>query len=842
MSQASESDRNGFDIEQILQNATIAEKVSLLSGHDFWHTTPLPRFNVPAIRLSDGPNGIRGTKFFNGVRAACLPCGTGLAATWDQELLYQAGLLIGEECKAKGAHCWLGPTVCIQRSPLGGRSFESLSEDPYVTGKLAAAYINGAQSTGVISTIKHFVANDQEQERISINAVISERSLREIHLLPFQIAIADANPGAVMACYNKVNGEHVSQSKEMLDGILRRDWGWQGLIMSDWFGTYSTSEALDAGLDLEMPGPSRLRGPLAELAVSSRHISRATIDERVRNVLEFVQRAQKTAVSAEESTRDLFEDRKLNRKLAADSVVLLKNESNILPLDRSSFQSIALIGPNMKTAAFCGGGSASLQPYYTVSPYQGIVEQLPDDVQVLYEPGAQAHAFLPELTASDTQTPEGSPGLRIRFYRDPPSVHNRRVIDEVILQESMWQLMGFSHPELDKLFYADIESTLVAPVSACFEFGLTVFGSANLYIDDKLVIDNTSVQRGGNFCFGKGTVEEKATVQFIEGTSYKLKVEFISGPSSKLVKPGVVNLGGGAGRLGMVQVVDPNLAIARAAEAAKRADVTVLCVGLTRDFESEGFDRPHMDLPVTLPPLINAVLAAAPNTILVTQSGSPFNMLPWAEQVKAHCHTWFGGNEVGHGLADVLFGAVNPSGKLPLSFPRRIEDTPTFLNFGSDRGHVTYGEGIYVGYRYYEKVRRDVLYPFGHGLSYSDFTFSDLEITSTSAILNVTNNGSNYGPPRAGAETVQMYISPVNPSIARPYKELKGFCKVHLEPGETRHVEIPFDRFTTAYWDQELHCWIGEKGQYKILVGSSSQRVLLEGVLEVHETTTWSGL
>jgi beta-glucosidase len=292
-------------------------------------------------------------------------------------------------------------------------------------------------------------------------------------------------------------------------------------------------------------------------------------------------------------------------------------------------------------------------------------------------------------------------------------VYNRRVIDEVILQESMWQLMGFSHPELDKLFYADIECTLVASVSGPFEFGLTVFGSANLYIDDKIVIDNTSVQRSGNFCFGKGTVEEKATVQLSEGTSYKLKVEFISGPSSKLVKPGVVNLGGGAGRLGMVQVVDPNIAIARAAEAAKRADVTVLCVGLTRDFESEGFDRPHMDLPVTLPPLINAVLAAAPNTILVTQSGSPFNMLPWTEQVKAHCHTWFGGNEVGHGLADVLFGAVNPSGKLPLSFPRRIEDTPTFLNFGSDRGHVTYGEGIYVGYRYYEKVRRDVLYPFG---------------------------------------------------------------------------------------------------------------------------------
>ncbi|CEN61029.1 hypothetical protein ASPCAL07698 [Aspergillus calidoustus] len=832
----------GFDIEQILQDATIAEKISLLSGIDFWHTTPLPRCNVPSIRLGDGPNGIRGTKFFNGVRAACLPCGTGLAATWDQDLLYQAGVLIGQECKAKGAHCWLGPTVCIQRSPLGGRSFESLSEDPYATGKLAAAYINGAQSTGVISTIKHFVANDQEQERISINAVINERALREMHLLPFQIAIADANPGAVMACYNKVNGEHVSQSRQMLDGILRRDWGWQGLIMSDWFGTYSTSEALNAGLDLEMPGPSRLRGPLAELAVSSRHVSRATIDERARNVLEFVQRAQNTAVSTEESTRDLPADRKLNRKLAADSVVLLKNDTHTLPLDPSSFRSVALIGPNMKTAAFCGGGSASLQPYYTVSPYQGIVAQLPRDVQIFYEPGAQAHAFLPELATPGIQTPEGCPGLRIRFYRDPPSVPNRRIVGETTVQESMWQLMGFSHPESDRLFYADIEGNLVAPATGDFEFGLTVYGSANLYIGDKLVIDNTSVQRGGNFCFGKGTVEEKATVHLCEGTSYKIKVEFISGPSSKLVKPGVVNLGGGAGRLGMVQLIDPNLALSRAVDAARRADVTILCVGLTRDFESEGFDRPHMDLPATLPPLINAVLAAAPNTILVTQSGSPFNMLPWAEQVKTHCHIWFGGNEVGNGLADVLFGAVNPSGKLSLSFPRRIEDTPTYLNFGSDRGHVTYGEGIYVGYRYYEKVLRDVLYPFGHGLSYSDFTFSDLEITTTSANLNITNKGSGHGLPRAGAETVQMYISPTNPTIARPFKELKGFSKVYLQPGETHRVEIPFDRFTTAYWDQELHLWVCEKGQYRVLVGSSSRRILLEGILDLHKTTTWSGL
>ncbi|GAM40363.1 glycosyl hydrolase family 3 protein [Talaromyces pinophilus] len=852
--------REDFDIDYILENASSLEKISLLAGetkrrarvfeyllteihssprvgHDFWHTAPLPRFNVPSVRVSDGPNGVRGTKFFDGVRAACLPCGTGLAATWDQSLLYDAGVLIGQECLAKGAHCWLGPTVCIQRSPLGGRGFESFAEDPYATGKLAAAYIRGAQSTGVISTIKHFAANDQEHERISVDAVMSERALREVHLLPFQIAIADSAPGAVMTCYNKINGQHISESKVMLDGLLRREWGWKGLIMSDWFGTYSTAEALNAGLDLEMPGPTRLRGPLLELAISSRKVSRSTLDERARTVLEFVKRANKAEVSTVESTRDFPEDRRLNRKLAADSIVLLKNESGLLPLNQKTLKSVALIGPNMKTAAFCGGGSASLLPYYSVSPYQGIMNQLHPGVEIIYETGASSYAFIPELEASDVRTPEGQPGLRMRFYRDPPSVKERRVVEEIIIQESSWQLMGFSNPQLDRLFYADIEAELIAPATSPFEFGIAVYGSGSLFIDDQLIIDNTTVQRGGNFFFGKGTLEEKATVDL--GQLYKIKVQFASGPSSKLVKPGVVNFGGGAGRLGMVQAIDPELAITRAVEAAKRADITILGVGLTRDHESEGFDRPHMDLPPAVASLVTAVLDVAPEAIFITQSGTPFNMLPWANNVKTHLHAWFGGNELGNGIADVLFGVVNPSGKLPLSFPRRIEDTPTYLNFGSERGQVIYGEGIYVGYKYYEKALRDVLYPFGHGLSYTSFAYSDLTVNTASATLNVRNTGGV-----AGAEVVQLYIAAdaTTASIARPIKELKGFAKVILQPGETRSVSIPFDRFTTAFWDQEAHVWTCENGPYRVLVGSSSQSILLEGVLEMKETTTWSGL
>lgn len=477
------------------------------------------------------------------------------------------------------------------------------------------------------------------------------------------------------------------------------------------FGTYSTAEAVNAGLDLEMPGPSRQRGQLLDLAVSTRKVSRATIDTRARNVLEFVQRCSKVAVAAEEGGRDFSEDRQLNRQLAGDSVVLLKNEHGLLPL-KQPFKSIALIGPNMKNTSFCGGGSAYLQPYYTVSPYDGIVSQLPPHVEIRHEAGASASGWNPLLQGNDITTPEGLPGMRIRFYRDGPTVPDREIIDESLLPDSSWLLMGYSHSKLERLFYADVEGDFVSQETGPFEFGLAVYGSARLYVDGRLLVDNSEVQRGGTFYFGKGTLEEKAEMHLTQGQKYRIKVEFESAPSSKLVKPGVVNFGGGAGRIGLLSAVDPEIGIQKAVSAALQSDVTILCVGMTRDQESEGFDKPHMNLPGSLPRLVSAVLAAVPDTIVVTQSGTPFNML-WAEKAKTHLHAWLSGNETGNGIADVMFGTTSPSGKLPLSFPRRIEDTPTYLNFGSERGRVLYGEDIYVGYRYYEKVDRDVLYPFG---------------------------------------------------------------------------------------------------------------------------------
>ncbi|KAH9211657.1 glycoside hydrolase superfamily [Leptodontidium sp. 2 PMI_412] len=794
-----------FDVEDVIRNASIQEKIGLLSGIDFWHTKPLPRFNVPSIRTSDGPNGIRGTKFFNSVPAACLPCGTALGATWDIELLKDAGILLGKECSAKGVSCWLG--------------FESFSEDPFLSGKLAGSIINGVQSNGTVATIKHFVANDQEHERMAVNAIISERALREIYLLPFQIAIADSFPGSVMTAYNKVNGEHVAESKCFIKDILRGEWRWEGLVMSDWLGTYSTSEALNAGMDLEMPGPTKWRGGIAELAVSSRKITEATIDERVRDVLNFVKRASKAKVSPIEGKRDHPEDRTLNRKLASSGVVLLKNGTSIL-LFSKDINEIALIGPGIKEVAFCGGGSARLEPYYTVSLYQGIADALGNNVKIGFEPGAYAHRYLPTL-GQNIHTPDGKPGAVMSFYLEPMGINPREVVDQVVITDTAFQLMDYRHPRLSALYYTSLECIYTAPSTGRFEFGLTFFGSGNLYIDEKLI----------------GTVEEKGVVDMEEGKSYRVRLEFGSSPTSKVVRPGMVAFPGGAGSIGAIRVMDEDESIKNTAALAARNKHVVLCAGLSIG-KREGFDRRHMDLPSNVSKLISSVLKANPNSVIVTQSGTPINMLPWTQQATTQVHSWFGGNELGHGIADVLFGQVNPSGRLPLSFPKKLSDNPAFLNFGSQRGRVIYGEDVYVGYRYYEKLEMEVLFPFGHGLSYTTFAYTSLQSTVHSIILTVTNSG-----PLPGSDIVQLYVSPDSScSIPRPVKELKGFTKLYLEAGKSKQVDIQLDRFAFSFWDEVLRAWVEEKGIYTLSVGRSSADILLEGSVKIEETRVWRGL
>ncbi|GLA47042.1 hypothetical protein AnigIFM63604_000906 [Aspergillus niger] len=826
------------DIEELIKQLTLDEKVALLTGDDFWHTVPIPRLGIPSIRLSDGPNGVRGTRFFGSVPAACLPCGTAIGATFDRNLAVQVGHLLAAEAKAKGAHVILGPTINIQRGPLGGRGFESFSEDPLLSGIIAGHYCKGLKEENIVATLKHFVCNDQEHERMAVNSILTDRALREIYLLPFMIAIALGKPEAIMTAYNKVNGLHVSESPTLLQGILREEWGWEGLLMSDWFGTYSTSEAIHAGLDLEMPGPTRWRGGALTHAITANKVPMATVNARVRAVLRLVQQASRSGIPerALELQLNRAEDRQLLRKIASEAVVLLKNDDNILPLDKT--KKIAVIGPNSKIATYCGGGSAALNPYEAVTPFEGISNSASGGVE--FAQGIYGHQNLP-LLGKRLRTQDGLTGFTLRIFNDPPTVANRVPLEERHETDSMVFFLDYNHPKLQPVWFADAEGYFVPEESGMYDFGLCVQGTGKLFVDGKLLVNNANVQRPGPSFLGSGTMEERGTLELTAGRQYKVHVQWGCAKTSTFKVPGVVDFGHGGFRFGACRQLSPHTGIEEAVQLAASVDQVVLVAGLSAEWESEGEDRTSMGLPPHTDELISRVLEVNPDTVVVLQSGTPVEM-PWIQNAKAVLHAWYGGNETGNGLADVIFGDVNPSGKLPLTFPRHVKNNPTYFNYRSEGGRVLYGEDVYVGYRFYDEIEIDPLFPFGHGLSYTTFELSGLSFerdsNSLHAICTLRNTGS-----RAGAEVIQLYVAPVSPPIKRPQKELKEFRKVWLEPGAEDVVQIPLDLVrATSFWDEKSSSWCSHSGTYRIMLGTSSRGAFLESPIELSETTFWSGL
>ncbi|KAL2751899.1 glycoside hydrolase family 3 protein, partial [Sodiomyces alcalophilus JCM 7366] len=538
-----------INVEETLAALSLEEKISLLSGSGIWDTASLPNHGIPSVRCTDGPNGARGSRYFNPVPALCIPCGTGLGATWNPELIRRAGELLSRECEAKGAHVWLGPTVNIVRGPLNGRGFESFSEDPYLGGILAGEIIRGVQSRGTSAALKHFVANDQETQKMTVDVRMSERALREVYLKPFQMAIKNGDPKILMTSYNKVNGTHVSENSPMLQDIVRKDWAFDGLVMSDWFGVYSCAESINAGVDLEMPGPSHLRSQAAD-QVRAGKIKMETIDERACQVLNFLNYATKAPVSEKETSRDTPEDRELNRRLAGESVVLLKNSGGLLPIDPATCDEVAIIGPNAKLAMACGGGSASLRPYYTSSVFQGLRDQLPENTKVHYEPGVFGHVLLPVLTFEHVTNDAGDPGVSIELFHEPASTPDRRPFDSHTLPDTTYQLMDYWHPEMKDPFYISMRANYVAEYDGVHDFGLAVYGVAKLYIDDELIIDNETSQTPGGMFFGKGTVEVRGAYDMKAGQSYTLRVEAGSAALSKVETPNSMAIPGGALRLG----------------------------------------------------------------------------------------------------------------------------------------------------------------------------------------------------------------------------------------------------------------------------------------------------
>ncbi|OQE22634.1 hypothetical protein PENSTE_c010G06990 [Penicillium steckii] len=837
-----------IDVEKAIEELTLGEKVALTAGRDFWHTVPIPRLDIPSLRMSDGPNGVRGTRFFNGIPAACFPCATALGATWDTELLSQVGKLMGEEAIAKGTHIVLGPTINIQRSPLGGRGFESFSEDGVLSGTLAGHLCKGMQDEGVAATLKHFVCNDQEHERMAVNSIVTDRALREIYLMPFQLAMRICRSACIMTAYNKVNGTHVSENKALIDNILRKEWGWDGLVMSDWFGTYSTSDAINAGLDIEMPGKTRWRGePLAH-AVRSNKVAEFKLDERVRNILNLVNWVEPLGIpeGAPEKALNRPEDQALMRRAAAESVVLLKNDQSILPLKKD--KSVLVIGPNARIASYCGGGSASLAPYYLVTPFEGVSAKSTGEVK--FTQGVYSHKELP-LLGPLLKTADGQTGFTFKVYNEHQSAGNdRTVVDELHLIGSSGFLMDYVNPKIKSMtYYVDMEGYFTPEADGLYDFGVTVVGTGRLLVDDEVVVDNTKNQEQGSAFFGTGTIEKRGSKELKAGTTYKVVFEFGTAPTSDLDTRGIVAFGPGGFRFGASRRVSEEELISAAVEQAKQAEQVVIFAGLTSEWETEGYDRDHMDLPPGTDELISRVLAVNPNAAVVLQSGTPVTM-PWIKEARAVAQAWFGGNECGNGIADVLYGDVNPSAKLPITFPRRLQDNPSYVNFRSERGRVLYGEDVYVGYRFFEKSAVEPTFPFGHGLSYTTFSRSDLKIETVpeqakyaesgepvTASVTVTNTGSV-----AGAEIVQLWVIPPSTDVNRPVRELKAFNKVFLQPGESKTIQLSVEKkIATSWWDEQREQWISEKGRYEVLVtGTGSEE--LRGEFDVGKTRFWLGL
>jgi beta-glucosidase len=799
---------------------TLEEKVSLLAGADNWTTVPIERLGIPAIKVTDGPNGARGARSIGGPTSACFPAGVALAATWNTDLVRRVGQALAEEVTSKAAHILLAPTVNTHRSPLAGRNFECYAEDPYLSSRMAVAYVDGVQSRGVGACIKHLVCNDSEYERRTISSEVRERALREVYLAPFRAAVQEAQPWGVMSAYNKVNGISCSENPYLLLEILKGEWGFEGIVISDWSGTYS-ADCITGGLDLEMPGPARWMGKGILDAVRAGEVAEAVIDDKVKRLLRVVQRAS-VFVDADprpEEAVDRPEHRRLIREAAGEAIVLLKNADRLLPLDPRQISSVAVIGENARWAPVQGGGSAHVAPHYVVSPLEALTDRLGDDVEIDYEIGCTMHKLLPLIDADWLTARDDGRGLTIQFFDDGDlsgdPVHTATT--------DQMHLGWFGHPpsHVDSaVFSVRLSGTFTAPETGTYTFGLLTSGRSRLFVDGAVRIDDwTPGEHDGPF-FEPGSSEKTVDIELAAGQSVELRLEYSS--------EGTV--GGQTLRLGCLPPI-PTEPIEAAVDLAAGSDVAIVFAGLSGEWEREGADRMDMGLPGEQARLIEAVAATNENTIVVLNSGSPIPM-GWLGEVGAVVQAWYPGQEAGNAIADVLLGDVNPSGRLPTTFPKRLQDNPAYVNYPGENGRVHYGEGIFVGYRYYDEKEIEPLFPFGYGLSYTSFKYSGLVLSAgrmePGGEMQVHVSVENTGP-CAGQEVVQLYIRDVASTLRRPKKELRAFAKVSLEPGETRTVTFRLDEDDLSFYDPAREGWVAEPGDFDVLVGSSSRDIRLTG-------------
>jgi len=808
------------DPETLLARLERDEKIALVSGEDMWTTPGVERLGIPPLCVTDGPNGARGLDVPGaGLRAACFPCGSALGATWNPELVERIGEALGEEARSKGAHVLLAPTINIHRTPTAGRNFECFSEDPQLSARMAVAYVRGVQHRGVLACAKHFVCNDSEFERHTISSEVDERTLREIYLPPFEAAVQEARVGAVMGAYNRLGGTHACEHPRLLGEILREGWGFDGFVVSDWFATHSTAASAAAGLDLEMPGPARRFGEKLAEALDRGELAPEILDTMVLRLLRARERVGAgEGGSAAPSAVDRPEHRAVARQAAAEAIVLLRNEGAVLPFDVRALHSLAVIGPNAASPVIQGGGSAQVTPHPVVSALDGLRARCGDDVRVYFERGCTRHRSPPVLDA-DLLAPlseDGNACVRVELFAGDAldgvplhTGHARRA-------ELTW-LGAPAAGVPSERYAARLTGTLVAPEPGRYRLSLSGVGRSRLWIDDSLLVDDWEPEPGGEFFFGAGSRERSGEIEFCAGEPHALRVEVAKvDPRSPL----------GGVRVACALPEPPDL-LERAVACAASCDAAIVVVGLDAEWETEGRDRESLALPGRQAELIEAVAAANPRCIVVLNAGSPLEM-PWLEHVPAVAQLWYPGQELGNALADVLFGDTDASGRLPLTFPVRMEDTPSFPHYPGAEGRAVYGEGIFVGYRHYDAKGVEPLFPFGHGLSYTRFDYGEPRLHATrigpGEALDVEVDVTNVGD-RPGIEVVQLYIHDPVSALPRPEKELAAFEKLTLEPGESRAVHLRLEPRALSYYDPERAAWIAEPGEFELWIGHSSRDI-----------------
>jgi beta-glucosidase len=791
-------------IEKLLSELTLDEKVSLTVGDDVWHLPAVERLGIGRLKMSDGPSGVRGERI--GVkRSMSFPCGMASGATWDVGLIERYGSALAAEAISKGVHLLLGPTVCIPRTPLGGRTFESFSEDPWLSSRLTVAYVRGVQDGGVGCCVKHFACNDQEHERMSIDVDIDERTLREVHLAPFESAVAEAGVWSLMGAYNRVQGDFCCEHPRLLGEILKGEWGFDGVVVSDWFGTHSTAAAAIAGLDVEMPGPGSWFGrPLAE-AVQAGEVDEGIVDDHVRRVLRLAERTGALdAPPVAEGEDDDPGRRTIARELAIGGTVMLDNDG-LLPLDPATVRRVVVIGPNAVSLATGGGGSSRVSPHRRLSFVDELATRL-GGVEITHEIGCRldrgAGRLDPRLIPA---------GLALECFRGT-SWEGNPVGSETVRVGS-WTALGDPYPGVPvNDCSVRVGGVLRPDATGTWTIGLASIGGARLSIDGALLIDNMD-PTPGDFFYGMGSETVHQAVDLVAGSDHQLVVEYTSGAHS-----GVAGFEVFASR-----PPDPD-AMDRAVAAAADADAAIVVVGSNDQWETEGADRTGLRLVGEQDELVERVLAANPRTAVVLNAGGPIET-PWADRAAAVLMTWYPGEEGAPALADIVSGVAEPSGRLPITFPRRLEDNPTHgAYYPGSGGVVRYGEGMFVGYRHYDASGISPAYPFGHGLGYTTFEFgsatADVDGTDVVVTVPVTNTGR-----RRGSAVVQLYVADVESSVPRPAKELKAFDKTSLDAGETTSVTLTLDERSFAYWDEAAGGWTVEPGEFDLVIGASSADV-----------------